>query len=427
MPFFNGGFFGGGFPGQDDEDSGHQEVDNKKLYEVLGVAQNATQDEIKKAFRKLAIKNHPDKGGDPEKFKEINAAYEVLSNEEKRGTYDKFGLEGLKNGGMSGGGFGDIFDMFFNGGGRGRGAQRETPQLKPTVRTIDVSLRDSYHGKTTFINVERKVICQGCNGKGGSEVKICSHCKGKGAILKMQQLGPGMYTQTQATCPHCNGEGRIIEKKNICKTCNGKKLFTKNEKIEVVIQAGTPHEDKIVIPGKGNEHPEYRAGDLIIIVKIKPDSVYKRVKHDIYMEKKISLIESLTGFSFNLDHLNDHFVTIKCPPNTAVSHKETMKVTHMGMPHKNSPMTFGDLYVTFEVELPTNLSAEQVSQLSAILPPPLHANIERTKNNYNLERHVEVKGGQSNGRSQATSQHYEEEDEEEESHGRSHGAQCQQQ
>lgn len=421
MAFFNHGFFGRGFPGQEMEDESPKEVDNKKLYEVLEVDQKATTEEIKRAFRKLAIKFHPDKGGDPEKFKEINAAYEVLSNEEKRKTYDRFGLDGLKNDGMNASGFGDIFDIFM--GGRKRGP-RETPQLKPTVRPVEISLRDAYHGKTVTINVERNVVCGGCQGKGGSDPKNCTTCKGKGVVVKMQQLAPGMFTQTQAECRDCSGNGKIIEKKNLCKECGGKKMAVKNEKIEVPIPGGTPDEDKIVVSGKGNEHPEYRTGDLIIIVKVKPHPTFKRVNNHLHMEMTISLIEALTGFSFNLEHLNDHTVTIASPPGNMVSHKETMKVNNMGMPHPRSPMSFGDLFITFMVQLPDALTADQVAALRKVLPNALHTDVLKTKNVYELQKCAEPK---QNGH--AGGMHGAEEEEEEEEAGGHHtqGIQCNQQ
>lgn len=425
MSFFRQGFFGGGFPGMEEDDSQPQEVDNKKLYEVLGITQKATQDEVKKAFRKLAIQHHPDKGGDPEKFKEINAAYEILSNEEKRQTYDKFGFEGLKSGGMGSGGFGDIFDIFFGGHGRGRGGPKETPQLKPTVRQLEITLRDAYNGKTTNISVDRQVVCLSCNGKGGSDPKTCTTCKGKGIVTKMKQLGPGMYTQSQEECRDCSGSGKIIEKKNICKDCNGKKMQQKSEKIEIAIPVGVPDDEKIVIKSKGNEHPEYRAGDLVVVVKIKPSASFKRVKNDLIIEKTISMIESLSGFSFNLDHLNDQLITIKCLANTFVSHKEVMRVPNLGMPHHRSPMLFGDLYVQFSVKLPDSLSTTQIAELRKILPPPLFKDVQQTKHNYELGRYVEPK---NSGTGKQTSNNEEEEDEEETHHGpRGQNVQCNQQ
>lgn len=427
MSFFRQGFFGGGFPGQEEEDSPSGEIDNKKLYEVLGLETKATQEEIKKAFRKLAMQHHPDRGGDGEKFKEINAAYEILSNEEKRQTYDKFGFDGLKNGGMGSSGFGDIFDIFFRGHEKGS-RQKETPQMKPTVRPLEISLRDAYNGKTTSIMVERMVVCIGCSGKGGIDPKTCTACKGKGSVIKMQQLGPGMYTQSQMECKDCSGTGKVIEKKNICKDCTGKKMSQKNEKIDIAVPVGTPDDDKIVIKSKGNEHFEYRAGDLVIVVKIKPNAVFRRVKNDLYMEKTISLIEALTGFAFNLDHLNDQCITIKSNPGTFVSHKETMRIPNLGMPHHKSPMSFGDLFVTFNVQLPETLNAEQVEVLKTVLPKPLFKDIQTTKNNYELLKYTEPK--HKDGKHQHNHGHgHEEEEEEEESQGgqRGQNVQCNQQ
>ena len=414
--FFNNGFFGN-FGGEEEEGfSG--EIENKKLYEVLGVPQNATADDIKKAFRKAAKEHHPDKGGDSEKFKEVNAAYEVLSNPDKRKTYDKMGFEGLKNGGMGSGGFGDIFDIFFRNREGGAGRQREVPQLKPTVRSVEVSLEDAFHGRMMQVAVDRMILCVGCDGKGGVDPKTCTTCKGKGVVTRMTQLGPGMYTQSQGECKDCSGSGKTIEKKNLCKECNGQKLVKKTEKIDVPIAVGTPDEEKIVIKGKGNEHFEYRAGDLIVIVKIKENPNFRRVKNDLHMDKKISLIESLGGFEFNLDHLNHHQITIKSSPGNIVKHKDVKVVSNLGMPHYKSPMSHGDLLIHFVVEFPTSLTAEQIETLHKVLPKPLLPKAVQTKNSYELAAAPEFKvNDKTNGRGQ----YVEEEDDEEEHEG--HGAQ----
>lgn len=415
--FFNRGFFGGNFGGEE-EDSSPTEVDNKKLYDVLKVAQDASADDIKKAFRKAAREHHPDKGGDSEMFKEVNAAYEVLSDPEKRKVYDKFGFKGLKNGGMESGGFGDIFDIFFGGRGGGGARQRETPQLKPTVRSVEISLEDAFHGRMMQLAVERMTLCQGCDGKGGLDPKTCTGCKGKGVVTRMVQLGPGMYTQSQAECKDCGGTGKIIEKQNLCKVCNGQKLLKKTEKIDVPIAVGVPDEDKIVIAGKGNEHFEYRAGDLIVIVKIKEHPVYRRVRNDLHMDKKISLIEALSGFEFNLDHINHHEITLKTPAGAILNHKEVRVVPHLGMPHHKSPLTHGDLYVHFTVEFPKSLTADQVETLKKVLPKPLLPAAVKTKNSYELAP-SDFKGGESraNGRGPQVEEDDEEDDEGQGHHG----------
>jgi len=409
--FFNGGFFGSRGM-DDDEDNSPSEVDNKKLYEVLGVAQNATQEDIKKAFRKLAIQTHPDKGGDPEKFKEVNAAYEVLSKPDKREIYDKYGFKGLKGEGQNSG-FGDIFDIFF-GGRQGRGQPRETPQLKPTVKQVEVSLEDAFNGKMMELSVERAVLCTSCDGKGGLDPKTCSGCKGRGVVIKMVQLGPGMYTQSQADCKDCSGTGKYIEKQNICKECKGQKLNKKVEKIDVPIPVGVPDEEKIVIKGKGNEHFEYRTGDLVVIVKVKEHAFYRRSKNDLHIEKKISLIEALSGFSFNIDHFSLKKITIKTAAGDITTHKEVKMVPNLGMPHYKSPMSHGDLYVHFSVEFPKSLTKDQIEGLSKVLPAPLLPKVKETKNIYDLTKAPEHK---ANDKGNTRQQHEEEEDGEEEGHG----------
>lgn len=360
--FFNKGFFSNFGQFEEESERSHEPVDNKKLYEVLEVPTTATQDQIKASFRKLAKTNHPDKGGDQEKFKEINAAYEILSNPEKRKVYDQYGFEGLKSGGLGSSGFGDIFDIFF-GGRHGRSGPKETPQLKPTVRQADIHLQDAYCGKMIKLNVERSVLCSGCEGKGGVDPRPCSTCRGKGVVIRMVQLGPGMYSQTQGECSECEGTGKIIEKKNICKECKGKKLIQKNEKVEIGISIGVPDGERIVIHGKGNEHPEYKAGDLIVVVKIKKHGLFKRFKNDLFMEKGISLIEGLGGFSFNLDHVNGETVTVQSNLGTVVNNNQIMKVEGLGMPHHNNPMLHGDLYIRFNVQFPKLMTTEQVKGL----------------------------------------------------------------
>ena len=409
-----GGFGGGGFGGGFDEEE-EKEIDNKKLYEVLEVPQTASPQQIKKAYKKMALRYHPDRGGDVEKFKEINAANEVLSNPEKRKTYDKYGFEGLKNGGMAQGGFGDIFDIFFNGRGRQQ-RQRETPQMKPTVKEVKISLHDAYHGKMEHLEVERKRVCLDCNGKGGSEVQTCKKCKGKGIVVKLVQMGPGMYSQSQAYCPDCKGEGKSIKKEHVCKGCKGDKIFTKKEIVEVPIATGIPNKAKILIPGKGNEHPEYRAGDLYVIVQIKNNDSFRRVKNDLHIDKKVSLIEALSGFSFNLKHLNDLDVTITVPANTVVRHLDVMRVKNLGMPLYKEGLSFGDLYVHFEVLFPKNFTTEQINLLKGVLPTGILPKLLETKNVYKLEK--VSKNSKQNNNQQQPQQHYEEEeDEEDEGHG----------
>lgn len=416
--FGSRGFFGGGHGhGHHEEES--QEVDNKQLYEALELTESASQADIKSAYKKLVRIHHPDKGGDETKFKEVQAAYEILNDPEKRKVYDKYGLEGLKGGNMGHGGFGDIFDIFF-GRGRQQG-KKQVPQLKPTVLPLKISLEDVYNGKMATVDVNRKVLCAGCNGKGGSQVEKCPSCKGRGVVIKMVQLGPGMYTQTQAECFDCEASGERIKKEHICKDCKGKKLLDKKEKVEVPVAAGVPEGEKILIAEKGNEHPEYRAGDLVIVIQIEPHKLFKRSGNDLIIEKSIGLIEALVGFEFNVHHLNGTEVTIKTKPNDTVQHKSARKIADLGMPRHKQAFSHGDLILIINVIMPANLSKEQIEGLKGCLNSPLLPKAKQTKNTYSMEKH-EMKATHK-------ASEYEDEEEEGEDHqgGGGQKVQCNQQ
>lgn len=187
-----------------------KDVDTQQLYDVLGVSKEASEQEIRKAFRKLTLVHHPDKGGDENTFKEINAAYEVLCNKDKRELYDKYGLEGVKNGGGGMSDFGDIFDIFGMSGGRRGQAQKQRRKVQPTQREIQVTLETIYTGKLMTLDHKKTVLCEECDGKGGEDVKSCNDCGGRGAVMKMQMVGPGMYTQSQVACTKCKGQGEVI-------------------------------------------------------------------------------------------------------------------------------------------------------------------------------------------------------------------------
>lgn len=217
-------------------------VKETKLYDVLGVTPESTPAEIKKAYRKLALKYHPDKNPDePEKFKEISAAFEVLSDEKKKSIYDKYGEQGLREG--SGGEFHspfDIFDMFFGGGGGRRRGPGEKARGKDTVHQLKVSLEELYNGAVRQLAVQKNVICDGCNGIGGKEgsVQKCDNCNGTGVDVKLRQIGPGMVQQIQQPCSECNRTGEKIKEKDKCKKCNGKKVIRERKVLECNIYPG---------------------------------------------------------------------------------------------------------------------------------------------------------------------------------------------
>lgn len=293
--FFGGGG-GGGFPfgdmggGMGGPRGPPKEVDNNKFYDLLGVGKKASTDEIRRAFKKSALKNHPDRGGDKEKFQEIQEAHEILTDEKKRSIYDKYGEEGLKEGGGGGGGMDDILNMFMGGG---RGPQRDAgpKKMKPFKHPLKVTLEEIYSGKKTKIAVNRERICKACDGKGGKEgaVKRCTPCQGRGMVTRMQQLGPGYYTQSTGPCDECNGKGEQINEKDKCQKCNGKRVQKEKKIIDAEIDKGAPNGQQYTFYGEADEFPGAEAGDVIIIVQEQQHKVFKRKGADILMEKEITL------------------------------------------------------------------------------------------------------------------------------------------
>mmetsp|Transcript_23397 Transcript_23397/g.53697 ORF Transcript_23397/g.53697 Transcript_23397/m.53697 type:complete len:286 (+) Transcript_23397:205-1062(+) len=267
-----GGSFGGGSMGGG---GSSEPADTTKLYETLEVEKDATQKEIKKAYFRLSKTHHPDKGGDEHKFKEISAAYEILSDPEKRKAYDQYGLEGIDDEGGAAARGEDLFSMFFGGG---RGSRRAGPRKGPSVNhPIKVSLEDLYNGKTVKLAVNRKVIV--------GDSKICEKCGGQGVVMEVRQIGPGMITQMQRSCPQCDGQG------NTAKTKSERKV------LEVHIEKGMKHNQKVQFRGMADEVPGMEPGDVNFIVQEKDHELFKRKGADLLVTKDISLNQALCGFS----------------------------------------------------------------------------------------------------------------------------------
>ncbi|XP_052211114.1 chaperone protein dnaJ A6-like [Diospyros lotus] len=358
--------------------------DNTKYYEILGVSKSASQDELKKAYRKSAIKNHPDKGGDPEKFKELAQAYEVLSDPDKREIYDQYGEDALKEG-MGGAGAShspfDIFDQFFGagafgdfvgGGGSSRGRKRHGEDV---VHTLKVSLEDLYNGATKMLSISRDVLCPKCKGKGSKSGASgrCYGCHGTGMKISTRQIGPGMIQQMQHVCSECQGSGEVISERDRCPQCKGNKVRQEKKVLEVHVEKGMQHGQRIVFEGEADEAPDTVTGDIVFVVQQKEHPKFKRKYDDLYIEHSLSLTEALCGFQFALTHLDGRQLLIKTNPGEVIKPDQYKAINDEGMPHHQRPFMKGRLFIQFDVEFPESgfLSPDKCRALEAILPSRL--------------------------------------------------------
>lgn len=361
IPFESFANGGGSFHGSSGMSTPKEDVDTTKLYETLGVDKDADPKKIKKAYFKLSKIHHPDKGGDEHKFKEINAAYEILSDPEKRAAYDKYGLEGVSEDGRGGGGPGgaeDLFSMFFGGrGGGGRSGPRKGPSVNHPIK---VSLEDLYNGKTVKLAVNRKVI------KG--DVMECSDCRGQGAVMEIRQIGPGMIQQVQRPCGVCGGQGNKFETKSERKV------------LEVHIEKGMKHNEKITFRGMADEKPNMEAGDINFVVQEKDHDLFKRKGADLLVIREVSLNQALCGFSWHFTHLDGRKMVVKTRPGEVIKPEMNTKeavpfvktVANEGMPSRGNPFVKGNLYILFRVKFPEDneLTPDKISTLRKILPDP---------------------------------------------------------
>ncbi|XP_043216989.1 dnaJ homolog subfamily A member 1-like isoform X1 [Amphibalanus amphitrite] len=343
-------------------------------YDVLGVKPSATADELKKAYRKLALKYHPDKNpSEGERFKAISQAYEVLSDEKKRQIYDEGGEQAIKEGGSGGGGGGfhspmDIFDMFFGGGGHRKERERRG---KNVVHQLPVTLEEMYNGATRKLSLQKNVICERCEGRGGKKgaVETCPNCRGSGMQIRVQQLGPGFVQQIQSMCDECRGQGERINPRDRCKHCNGKKVVRTKKILEVHIDKGMTDDQRITFSGEGDQEPGLEPGDIIIVLDEREHETFKRDGDDLIMKMEIELVEALCGFQKTITTLDKRSLLLTCIPGEVIKHGVIKCILNEGMPHYRNPFEKGRLIVQFLVNFPERLDPANVAQLEKLLPP----------------------------------------------------------
>ncbi|EJU05619.1 hypothetical protein DACRYDRAFT_20055 [Dacryopinax primogenitus] len=353
-------------------------VKETKLYDLLGVSPDASESELKKAYRQKALRAHPDKGGDPEIFKDLTQAYEVLSDPQKRGIYDRFGEAGLSESGGAGGvDAQDLFSQLFGGGGGpfggggffGGGGRPSGPRKgKDLVHRIHVSLEELYKGKTSKLSLNKHIICPKCNGKGGKEgaVKTCPGCRGQGIKIVIRQLGP-MMQQIQQQCPDCDGTGEIINPKDRCKQCNGKKTISEKKVLEVHIDKGMKGGETINFAGESDQAPDMIPGDVVIVIEEKKHDRFTRKGNDLVIEIEIDLLTALGGGQFAIPHLDERALMVTIVPGEVIKDGAVKVIHGQGMPSRRHH-DFGDLYVRMKVKFPESIDPAVIPLLEKALP-----------------------------------------------------------
>lgn len=344
----------------------------KNYYETLGVDKKATQDDIKKAFRKLAHKHHPDKGGTDEKFKEITEAYSVLSDEKKRREYDAYGQSfpgGMPNGGAGFGGFdfngfqqgfgnggvefdfGDIFGDIFGaarGGGHGR-----VPRGRDISIDLEIPFKDAVFGTTRTVLIAKVSTCDICHGNGakpGTELETCKTCNGAGQVHETRNSILGQFTSVR-TCTACEGVGKIPKEK--CAECKGHGVKRREVEMKITIPAGIDNGEMIRMPQQGEAVKTGVAGDLYVKIHVKPHATFRRDGSNLLMHLPIKMTDALLGTTVNIETLEGKILEVKIPPMKKAA--EHLRVAGKGIPADGTRR--GDLIINLEVALPQKLSS----------------------------------------------------------------------
>lgn len=315
-----------------------------KLYDILEIPVTATQSEIKKSYHRLALKYHPDKreDGDDTRFKEIDSAYKVLSDETRRSHYDATGELNMNPQPFQ---FQNPFQFF------------QTHQSERTIH-IQEPLLSFYNGKDFQYDFVRNIICRNCKGEGGIEFSSCSPCSGRGIVITQQQHGP-MILQTQNICSNCKGKGKLVEKK--CSECVGKGQLTIKDSIRCLLPRGAKENHTLLFSGKADEVHGTPQGNLKIIFSSLPDPIFTRDSINLQMNLNLDLTTALTGGEISFTHLSGEELSLNIPKGKVIRYGDTLTLSSKGMPLANNT-EFGDLTIKFNIILPSDSWAEKVNK-----------------------------------------------------------------
>lgn len=395
------------------------------FYDILGVKPNATNEELKKAYRKLALKYHPDKNpNEGERFKQISQAYDVLSDPQKRELYDRGGEQAIKEGGVASDMHNpmDIFDMFFGGGGH-HARSSGPPRGKDKVYPLRVTLEELYNGSTRKLALQKNVICVTCEGRGGKEgaVQHCKTCGGSGMQVQTRQLGPGFIQQMQTVCSDCKGNGEYINPKYRCKHCEGQKVVRERKILEVHIEQGMKDGHQVRFSGEGDQSPGVETGDIIVVIDEQPHERFRRHGVDLSIKVEINITEALCGFQRGIITLDGRTLLITSLPGEVIRSGDVRCVTNEGMPIHRSPFEKGRLLIGFDVQFPPNnfIPPQLLVKLEALLPPRTETPMipDDAEEVVLMPFDEAAERRQRSGRTQQQQQQVYEEDEDEDRHG----------
>lgn len=383
------------------------------LYQILEVESSASSSEIKKAYRRLALKYHPDKVSEQErveaehKFKQISHAYEVLIDEHKRYNYDTYGTDEDVPG-YNGAGYTDnSYEAFFGAGpefkandfhnffsGMNNNQHHRPKKTDDAILNVEINLEDLYNGKTIRSTSTRNVICNHCKGTGArknASARECGTCNGEGKIPKLTRTAPGYVSQTMVDCKACHGAGKIYRHKDLCKKCKGQRVVEETKILEFEIIKGSKSEDSIVLSQESDQYPGMATGDVILKYTCRQHKIFERKDNDLYCKMKISLADALCGFTkVATKHLDGRDIKISTPLGKVIRPGDFIKINNEGLP-KRLKTWFGnpngDLYIETEVEFPADnwfLEKNDLVKLRNVLPNDTKAPVDEDEENIEL-------------------------------------------